>query len=122
MRLVIVDDDDVFRTSLWHLLGDDPRIEIAGVADDLQSALAVVADGVDTVLVDVLLGQKSGFEVVAELRRKNDRLVLLMMSGLDASEYEHEARAAGAHGIVTKTSFVGNGVEALIAAVAAVRG
>jgi DNA-binding NarL/FixJ family response regulator len=45
VRLLIVDDDDVFRTSLRHLLGEDARIAVTGIAEDLDTAMVAAADG-----------------------------------------------------------------------------
>jgi DNA-binding NarL/FixJ family response regulator len=122
VRLLIVDDDDVFRSSLRYLLEGDDRIDVVGVAHDVESALAAAGDGADAVLVDVLLRGSRGFEVVAALRAHHERIALLMMSGLDASEYEREAAQAGADGIVTKGSFVSDGSEGLVRAVTAALG
>jgi DNA-binding NarL/FixJ family response regulator len=91
-------------------------VDVVGVAHDFESALAAAGQGADTVLVDVLLKRSKGYEIVAALRAHHQRIAVLMMSGLDANEYEREAIAAGADGIVPKAAFVTDGSEALVRA------
>jgi DNA-binding NarL/FixJ family response regulator len=117
VRLLIVDDDEVYSESLRHLLDGDDRIDVVGTAHDLASAMAA-ADGADAVLVDVRLRTSKGYEIVAALRDHHRRIALLMMSALDATDYEREALEAGADGIVPKGAFLTDGADALVRAVA----
>lgn len=116
VRLLIVDDNEIYRESLRHLLDGDDRIDVAGVAHDLNSAIAAAA-GVDAVLIDVLLEQSTGYEIVTALRAHHQHIALLMMSALDESDFEREALEAGADGVVTKGAFLSDGADALVCAV-----
>lgn len=114
LRILIVDDDDVFRDSLRMLLGRDERVVVVGLAHDHPSALEAVGTGVDVAVVDVLIGRTYGFEIVETLRATVPDAVVMMMSGLDPSEYQAEAVRAGAHAVVDKSAIARDGVDAIL--------
>jgi DNA-binding NarL/FixJ family response regulator len=70
----------------------------------------------DLALVDVRLGNASGFRAVTAMLGRDEDLVILMMSGLDTDEFSPEAHAAGARGVVQKSSFMRDGANAVVEA------
>ena len=76
-RLLIADDD----IELCELLQDYLQREgfIVNVAHDGQAALRSIAGSrPDLMILDVMLPQKSGFEVLRELRRRTDLPILML--------------------------------------------
>jgi two-component system, response regulator YesN len=123
LEVLIVEDDETFSTALATFLDRDDRITVLGVARDLASALAEAnKNEVDVALVDVRLGRIDGFGVVEALRSEHPSLVALMMSGLDASEFEQRAHAAGADGVLEKTDLARDARDAVIRAYLTVAG
>jgi DNA-binding NarL/FixJ family response regulator len=114
VRILIVDDDDVFRDSLRLLLEQDQRVTVVSAAGDGAGAATAARDDFDVALVDVIVGHNYGFEIVQSLRMLVPRAIVLMMSGLDPSEYAAEATAAGAHGVIDKGAFVKRGADAIL--------
>jgi DNA-binding NarL/FixJ family response regulator len=115
LDVLVVDDDRTFGESLALFLGNDERITVSDVACDLRTALdATRAHHFDLALVDVRLDTQSGFQVVEVLRERYPGLATLMMSGLDTSEIEPQARASGADGVLQKTELARRGHEALL--------
>jgi DNA-binding NarL/FixJ family response regulator len=101
-RLFLIDDHTVMREGLRALL-EAAGHDVVGEADDPTQAIAqLVRLAPDIVLLDLSLGERSGFEVLAEMqRRKLDvRVVVLTMS----SQPRHvaEAMRMGAMGYVLK--------------------
>ena len=72
-RLIIVDDEDLFRELLRHTLSTQPELEVVGVAVNGEDAVALASEEKpDVVLMDIELpGEMDGIE--AALQIKNDR-------------------------------------------------
>ena len=65
-RVLVVDDDGVVRHLLTHLLDTD---YVVGVAEDGQEALRVARSlRPDVVITDLLMPERSGWDLLAELR------------------------------------------------------
>ena len=65
MRAIIVDDEEIDRLNLKTLLEDHPDVEIAGEADSLESAVALIdRERPDAVFLDIHLGRQKGFKAL----------------------------------------------------------
>ncbi len=90
-RLLLVDDHVIVRDALRALL-EAAGHQVVGEVDSPTPALAeIVRLQPDVVLLDLSLGERSGFEVLAELQRRKlgTRVVVLSMS----SQPRHVAEA-----------------------------
>ena len=121
VRVLICDDHPIFREGLKQTLGVHPDIRVvgeAGSAAELFEALAGTA--CDVVVLDISLPDRSGLEVLGELRAAGGRpkagftppaVVLLSMH----SEQQYAVRAirAGASAYIEKASVPQELVQAL---------
>ena len=65
MRAIIVEDEEIDRLNLKTLLEDHPDVEIAGEADSLESAAALIErEKPDAVFLDIHLGRHKGFKAL----------------------------------------------------------
>ena len=115
IRVVIVDDHQIFRTGLRAELGDE--IEVVGEAADVDEAVEVIA-GVspDVVLLDVHLpggNGGGGGEVLQRVGPISRGTRFLALSVSDAADDVVSVIRAGARGYLTKTS---SGAEVTAAA------
>ncbi|GLW54174.1 response regulator transcription factor [Kitasatospora phosalacinea] len=104
-RVVLVDDHRMFRTGVRAEIGrtEETGIDVVGEADDVESAVRVVAETrPDVVLLDVHLPGGGGVEV---LRRSAgvEGVRFLALSVSDAAEDVIGVIRGGARGYVTKT-------------------
>jgi CheY-like chemotaxis protein len=98
LTCVIVDDDerflDVARASL-----ERAGVIVAGVADSRAAAVQRVADlSPDVILVDIRLGDESGFDVARDLAANGhaDRLIMISSHAeVDYADLIEEAPVAG---------------------------
>jgi two-component system response regulator NreC len=103
IRVLIVDDHAVVRAGLRLLLDAEDDIETVGEAGDAGEAIFEArSTKPDVVLMDVVLGDKSGIDVTPELVREQPQTRVLVLSMQDDPRYVREAFAAGAHGYVLK--------------------
>ncbi len=99
-RLLVLEDDEGLRTSLCLVLEDDGYEVIE--AADAETALEVVGgDGVDLMLVDLMLGGMDGFSFIQRARPQTDAPIVVM-SARHGVEDIVAALEAGADDYVTK--------------------
>ena len=105
-RVLIVDDHPVFRLVVRDLLARRGHA-VVGEADGLATALAAIEQcEPDAVLLDVCLGNESGFDIARVLTGLRPGLPVLLVSTDDRYEYEVRAHECGARGFVTKSRLV----------------
>lgn len=103
LRIVVVEDSDVYRSSLELVLGLHADLEIAGAIADGDGA-GDLCRGVraDVALVDLRLPGADGTAVAAELRRRCPPTAVVCLTAEAGAEEEAAARAAGAAAVVRK--------------------
>ncbi len=112
-RVVIVDDHGVFRSGVRSELGT--AVEVVGEADDVDPAVALIADTVpDVVLIDVHMPGGGGYAVVTAIKATHPEVRFLALSASDAPEDVIAIIRAGARGYVTKTISGSDLVDAVI--------
>jgi putative two-component system response regulator len=100
--ILVVDDVEQNRLlvgTLVRSLGYDVE-----TASDGHDALARLADGIDLVLLDVMMPGLSGYDVVRRMRREPQwsDLPVIMVTALDSREDRVQAVAAGANDFIAK--------------------
>lgn len=103
-RVCVIDDDDLIRDHVTALL--EPNGFEVFAASNAKTGLAIIADNEpDVVLVDIIMPDKDGVEVIAEIRRRwPDLRVVAMSAGgqVGPSLYLQIAQTMGAHACLTK--------------------
>jgi two-component system response regulator QseB len=83
MRVLVVEDDPVLQDGLTVGLGiHGVTAEGVGTCADALAALETTA--FDAVVLDVMLPDGSGFDVLRTLRQRNDTVPVLLLTALDA--------------------------------------
>lgn len=103
IRLLVVDDHELVRIGLRHILADYPSIQIAAEATDGESALRMNRRfRPDIVLLDVCLPGLSGFEVTARLKQATPGVGIIILSIHDQAPFPERLLEVGAAGYLTK--------------------
>ena len=85
-RILIVDDSVVVRKILSEVLSQDPDLEVAGTAGNGHIELAKFASlRPDLILLDVEMPEMDGLETLAELRKLDAHVPIVMFSTLTES-------------------------------------
>ncbi len=99
-RLLIVDDDEVARLILGHML-QDAGYEVA-FARDGEAALEMFKPGhFDAVITDLAMPVRNGLRLIQDLQEQDRDLPLIAMSGTNADQLQM-AEDFGAKGILYK--------------------
>src|ERR1041385_8156599 len=102
-RVLIVDDHPMMRQGLAQLIDNEPDLKVCAEADTAGQALdAVVAQKFDLALVDISLPDKSGLEVIKDIRAHHPDLPMLVVSMHDEAVYADRVLRAGARGYIMK--------------------
>jgi two-component system, NarL family, nitrate/nitrite response regulator NarL len=97
LRILIVDDDDLFAGSLAAILSGDPRLEVVNRAANGAEGLTLALDErPDVVMRNVNMPVLDGFAVGRLLRMHMPDVRIVIVSGTPENEHLAEARRAGA--------------------------
>jgi DNA-binding NarL/FixJ family response regulator len=104
-RIVLVEDQTIFRELLAALLTSDGRYEVAAEVAQGAEVLAVCQRVLpDLVILDAVLPDQSGLDVLVQLMAWQSRLKVLMVTGHARPPLVQQAISAGARGFVTKAT------------------
>jgi two-component system, NarL family, invasion response regulator UvrY len=117
IRLALAEDHTIVRWALKEALGKAEDIDVVGEAGTAAETLEMVKrDRPEVLLLDLTLPDKSGFDVLSELRLLETSPLVIVLTWHTEPSYAARAIAAGAHGYLTKSVEP----EALLAAIRAV--
>jgi two-component system invasion response regulator UvrY len=114
MRILCVDDHAIFRQGVKQILLQYDRGAKIGEAATAEAAIQLARESRwDVVVLDLSLPDRSGFQVLSELKHEQPDLPVVVLSMHGEDEYAVRALRNGAAGYVTKES----APEELIAAI-----
>jgi DNA-binding NarL/FixJ family response regulator len=103
VRVLIADDQAVFRRGLYVVLGSEEGIEVVAEAEDGESAIARAEETApDVVLMDVRMPRVNGIEAARRIRELLPSSKILMLTVSDEEDDLYEAIKAGANGYLLK--------------------
>jgi two-component system NarL family response regulator len=108
IRVMVVDDHKVVRVGLRTMIDREPDMEVVAEAADAGAALAAFeAHRPDVTLVDLRLAEASmgGAALIAELRRRDPQVKVIVLTSYDSDEDVFRAIEAGARGYLLKGAF-----------------
>ncbi|SHN81586.1 two component transcriptional regulator, LuxR family [Geodermatophilus obscurus] len=117
VRVLVVDDQALFREALVTLLGARPEVEVVGEAGDGQQALErAAALQPDVVLMDLHMPVLDGIATTRRLRVEQPGVRVLALTTFDDDEDVFAALRAGALGYLLKDVSADRLVEAVLSA------
>ncbi len=121
-RVLIADDQTLFRSGLARLLEVDDRVSVVGEAVDGLDAVKLAATlKPDVVLMDIKMPNLDGIEAARRIISDNPKVKVLMLTTFEADNHVIQALKAGASGYVLKDSQASAIVSSIIAVVAGER-
>src|SRR2546423_5278137 len=118
IRVLIADDQPLYRRGLEVVLHTEDSIEVVGEAENGEEAVAKAEElAPDVVLMDVRMPKVSGIEAARMIRDSVPTTKILMLTVSDEEEDLFEAVKAGANGYLLKEISVEEVAEAIRAVV-----
>ena len=117
VRVLLVEDNEVYRSTLELLLHGREGIEIAGsVADGRDAAAAAERLDPDVVLMDFRLPGLDGAEATAAVRARASRAAILCLTAEATADDREAVLSAGAAGLIEKGGPTDELVQAILSA------
>lgn len=102
-RIFVVDDHPMLRGGLRHSIGVEPDWTVCGEASNAAEALVLVPESKpDLVIMDITLPDKSGLELIKDLRALCPDIPVLVYSMHDEMLYAERVIRSGARGYLMK--------------------
>ncbi|MCM0619364.1 response regulator [Nocardioides bruguierae] len=114
VRVLVVDDQELFRRGLVMLLGVEEGIDVVGEAGDgIEGTTLAISTAPDVVLLDVRMPKRTGIEACQSIKEAvpTARIVMLTVSDEEADLYE--AVKSGASGYLLKDSSIDEVAQAV---------
>ncbi|MFC2035694.1 response regulator [Chloroflexota bacterium] len=101
IRILLVDDHQVVREGLRHMLGHEEELEVVGEASDAKEVfIQMELLSPDMILMDIKMPGMDGIELTRQLKEKYPSCNVIILTLYD--EYLHRAIEAGAVGYLNK--------------------
>jgi DNA-binding NarL/FixJ family response regulator len=102
-RIIVVEDHPVLCGGLMQLIGSQPDLACAGVADNTCDAKRLVEQGKpDLILLDLRLKSGDSLDLIKSLRVEDPEVKVLVLSQFDELIFAERALRAGAFGYIMK--------------------
>lgn len=105
IKVFVSDDHTIVRQGLKQIVADIDDIEVVGEAGSGRETLGLLSkQDCDIVLLDITMPDKSGIEILKDLKKLRPELKVLMLTMHPEEQYAIRALRAGAYGYLTKES------------------
>jgi len=104
IRLAIAEDHTIVRWALREALSRAEDIEVVGEAGTAAETLEMIKrERPDVLLLDITLPDRSGFDVLTEMRPLDTAPLVVVLTWHTEPSYAARAISAGAHGYLNKS-------------------
>lgn len=108
MAKILLIEDDAFIAEIYEKKLGDSGFEVVNAKSGKEALRRIAETPFDLVLLDMVIPELSGMEVLQELRTKpeyDQNLKVVVFSNLSSPEEQEAAKKAGAIGFISKTEF-----------------
>lgn len=115
IKIILVDDHQLFRNGLKILLDGFPEFEVAGEASNGNDFINIIKNTTaDVVLMDINMPEMDGIEATKKGLRINPSLNIIALSMYGEEEYYYKMMDSGAKGFILKDSDISEVKEAIL--------
>jgi DNA-binding NarL/FixJ family response regulator len=121
-RVLVADDQTLFRAGLARLLSEDARVEVVGQAIDGADAVKQAAKlKPDVILMDLKMPNLDGIEATRQIVEADPNIKVMVLTTFETDSQVIQALKAGASGYVLKDSSAAAIVSSIVAVVSGER-
>lgn len=115
IKILIADDHAIVREGLKQILADTKDIVVAGDAENGNDAIKLARNKSDSdvLLLDISMPDRSGIEVLKQIKKESPKMAVLMLSMHREDQYAIRSLKAGAAGYLNKQSAPAELVDAI---------
>jgi DNA-binding NarL/FixJ family response regulator len=104
IKVLIVDDHAIVRKGFREILTDEPDISVCEASDAKQALELIKNEAWDLVVLDLDLPDRSGLELMEDLKREKLTVPVLVLSMYAEEQFALRTLRAGAAGYMSKVS------------------
>jgi DNA-binding NarL/FixJ family response regulator len=120
IRVLVADDHAIIREGLRIMLGNQPDMEVVGIAANGREAIRLVEEHEpDVAVIDISMPELNGIEAIQQILPHHPRMQAVVLSIHETKPYVYRALKAGATGYLIKETA---GLEVVDAVRAVYRG
>jgi DNA-binding NarL/FixJ family response regulator len=120
IRVLVADDHAIVREGLGIMLGNQPDMEVVGLATNGREAIRMVDQyQPDVAVMDISMPELNGIEAIQQMLPSHPRMKVIVLSIHETKPYVYRALKAGAKGYLIKETA---GLEVVDAVRAVYRG
>jgi len=103
IKIIIVEDHEVFRLGIKGLINHEPDLFVCGEADNVNSARNLIEElAPDMAVIDITLKKSNGLDLIREIKALHSTMKILVLSMHDELLYAERSLQAGAQGYIMK--------------------
>src|SRR5215510_2247771 len=103
IRVLVADDHAIIREGLSVMLGNQPDMEVVGIAANGREAIRLVDEHEpDVAVMDISMPELNGIEAIQQLLPQHPHMQVVVLSIHETKPYVYRALKAGAKGYLMK--------------------
>ena len=103
IRVLVADDHAIVREGLGIMLGNQPDMEVVGLATNGREAIRMVDQyQPDVAVMDISMPELNGIEAIQQMLPSHPRMKVIVLSIHETKPYVYRALKAGAKGYLIK--------------------
>jgi RNA polymerase sigma factor (sigma-70 family) len=103
IRVLVPDDHAIIREGLRVMLGNQPDMEVVGVATNGREAIRLVDQHEpDVVVIDISMPELNGIEAIQQMMPRHPSMKVVVLSIHETKPYVYRALKAGTNGYLIK--------------------
>ncbi len=103
IRVLVADDHAIVREGLGIMLGNQPDMEVLGLATNGREAIRMVDEyQPDVTVMDISMPELNGIEAIQQMLPSHPRMKVIVLSIHETKPYVYRALKAGARGYLIK--------------------
>lgn len=105
IRVLLADDNAIFRQGLRRLLATDPQIVVVGEAKDgLDAVDQAERTAPDVILMDIRMPGQNGLDAAQEILARSADIEIIALTNYDTPQLRAAVRGAGMHAYLPKST------------------
>ncbi len=114
VKVLIVDDEPLIRNALEIAINSEADMEVVATAKDgLEGTKKAKQHRPDLILMDVQMPVMNGIDTIKNIRSRDLKVIILILTTFNEDEYVIEGLANGANGYLLKRAHYGQIIQSI---------
>jgi len=102
IKIALVDDEVQILQMLEKFLSRNPNFDVTTYSNPVTASNAIISGSFDVVMLDIMMPQMDGMEVLEKIQASNANVSVIMMTAYSTLERVLDSHKIGASGYIMK--------------------